>query len=410
MVNDNPEQDFCSGAPQRPLIGTDSPGTTIGKTVDVVGDYTTCGDVTLDTPGIWWWVNGTGEVVRASSCSEKTHIKVKLAVFSGPDCDNLQCVGGTVRPDYECPYLSPGVDGEWGTLATAIDFKTELGVHYYVLAMEETAGASGDVWLSFRVPSYPLNDHCVNSMGPIPRNDMRIVSTTADASIDENIPGGICDALSLYPGVWFQIIGTGSEITVGACGEFNRDGHYFSVYHGANCEEKTCVTQGTYTPWLENPDKCSFGAAKELSPLTEYTFDTVDRDRYYIMVHYAHTAVDKPTGKFRFYVDDGSSGFAGTGGVSIVVGDDAPSGNNDNNGSSNNDGNTDDDDTGSGAATMSKLLHFPGMSSNGKNNKMTSTKISSTYYIPNNNNSFLSLLFTTGLGLLIGTAAYTYYH
>lgn len=103
-----------------------------------------------------------------------------------------------------------------------------------------------------------------------------------------------------------------------ACGQNNFDGFYFSVYNGADCDSLVCET-GRYDINLEDPEKCSFGGSGVQRPLTKLTFNTKDRDRYYIYVHAARTAADKPTGPFRFFADDGAGGTAGSSGHHLIT-------------------------------------------------------------------------------------------
>mmetsp|Transcript_6081 Transcript_6081/g.9501 ORF Transcript_6081/g.9501 Transcript_6081/m.9501 type:complete len:406 (+) Transcript_6081:133-1350(+) len=317
---DRDVMDTCSGAAgPRPVDEVYSPGRTDKATVDDVnGGF--CG-VEINTPGIWWWVNGTGEVIRASTCHQNTNIKVKFSIFTGT-CGNLRCVTGESRPDYECPILKRGEgNNEWGTIANAIDFATFEGQHYYILVQEESG--TGTVWTSFRHPTLPQNDDCINAIGPVPRDMTPIPSSTVDGRVSV-IPAGYCgggEVPGLYPGSWFQLMGTGGAVTVMACGWYNLDGFYFSVYHGADCDSLECV-DGSYEINVQDPEKCTFGTDPGERPvqrgLTKYTFNTRDRDRYYIYVHYARTAADKPTGDFLFFADDGAGGKAGSSGPHLI--------------------------------------------------------------------------------------------
>ena len=156
--------------------------------------------------------------------------------------------------------------------------------------------------------------------GPVPRDLTRISATNVDAS-KSSVPAGYCggDALpSLYPGTWFQIIGTGSLVTIMACSPQNFDGYTFSVYAGdaGTCATLACTAPGTYQINGIDPDKCTFGGSPR--PLTSYTFATMDRTRYYVYVHFARTRADKPTGDVRFYVDDGADGNGSSSGAHVI--------------------------------------------------------------------------------------------
>lgn len=263
-------------------------------------------------------MNGTGDVIRATTCHQNTDIKTRISVFVG-SCGDLRCVTGHARPDYECSILKKGADnGEWGTISTAVDFPTFEGQHYYVLVHEDENGP-GTVWMNFKFPVVPQNNECIDAIGPVPRDATPVPSTTVDATVSE-IPVGYCgggDIPGLYPGVWFQVMGTGGPLAVMACSQNNFDGFYFSVYHGVDCDSLECV-DGRYDIDIEDPEKCTFGGSQVQRPLTKFTFNTRDRDRYFVYVHFARTAADKPTADFRFFADDGAGGTAGSSGPHLI--------------------------------------------------------------------------------------------
>ena len=112
-------------------------------------------------------------------------------------------------------------------------------------------------------------------------------------------------------------MGTGEPVTVMACGELNLDGFAFSVYNGAYCNGMECV-KGDYEINVDDPKRCTFGPHRKERKMTKYTFDTHDRDRYWIYVHPARTRAETPTGDFRFYVDDGREGDASSSGAHMI--------------------------------------------------------------------------------------------
>ena len=304
-----PEMDHCSGATgPRPIANTSSPGTTLQMTVDDGGNVPTnnCGGVEIDAPGIWWWVEGTGQVIRASSCDERTEIKVKMSVFTG-SCSALRCVAGGSRSDYECGLATRGPEGEWTTISTAVDFPTVVGQPYYILVQQisdDSPEDAGSVWMRFRPANNPPNSRCVNAVGPVPHDGTRVVGTTEDSAVSE-LPD-YCFAEPHYPGVWYHVVGTGGFVTVSACAENNKDGFYFSVYRGGSCDvdDMECVS-GLYK-YDDDAGRCTIEGNVRMQ--TSFEFQTRDGDRYYVYVHYALTDVDKPTSSFRLFVDDGKNG------------------------------------------------------------------------------------------------------
>jgi len=309
------KMDLCiNAAGPRPVNRVFSPGRTDYATVDDVnGGY--CG-VAIDSPGIWWYVEGTGKPITVSTCHNQTEIKVKFAVFKG-SCGNLECISGGDQPDFSCPILRRDNElGEWNTMASAHTFETEFGKNYYILVMG-AEGARGTVWLHFRHPDVPQNDQCVDAIGPVPRDLTQIDNSNKDATISTLFDTCEARVPNLYPGTWFQIMGTGDPVTIMACGRYNFDGYAFSVYNGAYCDGMECV-EGEYELKVDDPEKCTFGSNRVERQLTKYTFDTHDRDRYWIYVHSARTRADVPVADFRFFVDDGKNGDGSSSGAHTI--------------------------------------------------------------------------------------------
>lgn len=329
-------QDSCNSAyGPRPTDGSTGPrpsdgvrfsgGNTQGTTVDdnvIAGDV--CG-VEIRNPGLWWSIEGTGLRMRASSCHERTNVKVKLSVFTGT-CDALRCVGGGEEADFGCESTSQ--TGDWMSVSTAYDFETHLGQIYYILVQQASAQEAGVVWMGFSPAYEPQNNHCHDAVGPVPRDGETTVNgNSLQANMDLPAPG-FCDTnQAAYPGVWYQIFGTGGSITLSACSEFNLGGFEFSVYNGFRCDDSlTCVTEGTKYGSTNDPGKCTFrnnvGTDAENSsvgPMTTFSFETNDRDRYYILMNFARSSPSLiPTAPFRFWVDDGDNGNAGSGGTTAI--------------------------------------------------------------------------------------------
>lgn len=324
--------DNCSVATgPRPTDGRATPGTTVGATVDPVnGGF--CG-VDIDAPGVWWSFTGTGTKIRASSCDDSTTIKVKISVFTG-SCDALRCVTGGDAPDFECATADGSTHN---TLATAIEFDTWLDQTYYVL-VQNAGSESGIVWMKFGPPNLPQSNNCVDAIGPVPRDNTMVLATSTEATLDV-VDAGFCGSDQVYPGVWFQFIGTGKAVTVSACGETNFDGFIFSVYHAPDCDQLECET-GELSSVMDDP-KCVFGTAMSQTPMSSMVVQTKALDRYYVLVSYGSTTGFPVTSDFRFYVDDGEGGKAGAKAISFTGGVGSGSGNSGNNGNNNNDGKKD---------------------------------------------------------------------
>jgi hypothetical protein len=339
--------DSCRDDATFPSDGRRISGNVINTaTVDNVSDGF-CGSE-INTPGVWFSYDGTGNKIRVSSCDKDTKVLVKYSIFTG-SCNDLQCIGGGMQPDYECSFSNGG--DTFDTFGTAIEFETEVGQVYYVLVQTlEVDFTPSLLWVTARAELYdkveylsiPANDRCIDAVGPVPRDETLIDGTSRDASLalDQPTAGFCVDNQGLFPGVWYFIMGTGGQVTVSACSEFNSVGFSLSVYNGASCDDLTCVT-GTYE-LAPDDAKCTFGPGLVKQSLSTFTFDTTDRDRYYILVHSKNTIEAPTTFDFRFYVNDGRDGKAGSSGASAIefeTGLPAGSGNGSGNGSGSGSGN-----------------------------------------------------------------------
>jgi hypothetical protein len=343
--------DDCTvAAGPRPTDGRATPGTTVGATVDSVnGGF--CG-VDINAPGVWWSFIGTGTKIRASSCDDSTAIKVKMSVFTG-SCDALRCVTGGDAPDFECPTS----DGSTlNTLATAIEFDTFANQTYYVL-VQNAGSESGIVWVKFGPPNLPQSNNCVDAIGPVPRDNTMVLATSIEATLDV-VEAGSCGADHVYPGVWFQFMGTGKSVTVSACAETNYDGFTFSVYHAPDCDQLVCESTASGTSISNDDPKCVFGTALAQTPMSSTSVQTKVMDRYYVLVSYSSTSGFPVTSDFRFYVDDGEGGKAGAKAISFTGGVGSGSGNNGNN---DNNGGKKDSAVAEAVATFVGALPLVGM-------------------------------------------------
>lgn len=93
-----PANDECANAIAI-TCGSTTTGTTSGATIDVVP---TC-DVTATAPGVWYTIQGDGDVFTLSACG--TGFDTKLSVFTGT-CGSLVCLEGNSGACSEVEFLS----------------------------------------------------------------------------------------------------------------------------------------------------------------------------------------------------------------------------------------------------------------------------------------------------------------
>ncbi|HEY3295414.1 MAG TPA: T9SS type A sorting domain-containing protein [bacterium] len=85
-----PANDLCVNAEQV-AVPSQTMGTTLHASLDAIP---ACGNADAPTaPGVWYRVNGTGNMMTASLCDVSADWDTELSVFLGP-CPSLTCVGG----------------------------------------------------------------------------------------------------------------------------------------------------------------------------------------------------------------------------------------------------------------------------------------------------------------------------
>lgn len=211
-----PANDECSGA-----IPATCGNTYVGSNEFAASDEAAAGDcgTVVNSPGVWYMFDGTGDVVTASLCSN-TAFDSKISVYEG-SCGALVCVAGN---DDFC-----GVQSE-------VEFTSEVGTVYYIL-VHSYNGATGSFDLTLTctpVAPVPANDECDNATqvfcGEV------ALGTTLGATLD-GAPD--CGTTVNSPGVWYSFTGTGDNITVSTCNNANFDTK-ISIYTDG-CGFFTCV-------------------------------------------------------------------------------------------------------------------------------------------------------------------------
>jgi hypothetical protein len=309
-------QDSCINALIAFANGQHQPIDTSNATTDNVNGGA-CDGITIgETPGVWFAIVGTGQVIRASTCHASTQIKVKITLFSATDgtCNTLVCGGVSLEPDFECPLSTlssqTASDRTWSSPSTRMDFPTVKGAKYYLLVQQLTPVDAGVVMMNFRAATLPQHNDCFDAIGPIPRDGTLISQTNLDASIS-TLLGGYCNYQeAVYPGVWYQFFGNGKNVEISACAVNNVNGFYFSVYEAADCSDLACVFIQTDT--IVNDGGCAFQTSQDGSEATfvqrvkfRATVPTKDGYRYYVYLHYARTEQDTVTSSdLRFFVND----------------------------------------------------------------------------------------------------------
>ena len=260
-------------------LSPDSVELTMGSTVDIENNAVTtdgprvCG-VLREAPGIFYYVEGTGTGLRASTCHEETDFDTAISVFvkdkdSDEDCtSSLMCMGGD-DDDLKCSSSHT---------SSSIAFDTEIGKLYYILvhgAKQET----GNFALSISSFNVTENNDCINAYR-IPTDGTPVIASTDRATVDIVPTVFHCGAFigTGSPGVWYKVVGTGVPLTATTCSEFTDFNTAISVFSGDTCGFDNLVCVGGNDD--DHTNTCSVGYGR-----STYTWPTKQGMRYYILIH-----------------------------------------------------------------------------------------------------------------------------
>ena len=250
-----------------------------------------CGGASEATgPGVWYRVQGNGQPMTASTCSEVTDFDTQISVFKG-ECGNLECVNGnndaigcglkssvTWGSDLSEDYtiLVHGFNGEVGTFELQIT--SDVGRHEHDLC--ENAKE-----IDLDSQSNPESSSSFNLAGStvdpdIPRCDSFYVDLLEEGNLDEFEDFFYSGHLErdFFGGVWFQVAGEETQIQFET--QFNRNKIFFAFYSGScgnlvceklNIMEAECLPVG-------------FGTGISSCSISNAYFDAAPEKMYYIFV------------------------------------------------------------------------------------------------------------------------------
>jgi hypothetical protein len=134
-----PVNDLCSAA--LPLACGQTVTIDISNATATGNPNTSCGTSSNgNEPGVWYVLQGTGDVVTLSTCNGGTNYDTKIQVFTG-SCGNFVCVTG--NDDADC-----------GNFRSEVEFCTEPGITYYI-HLFGFGGDTGNAVLSAACATFP---------------------------------------------------------------------------------------------------------------------------------------------------------------------------------------------------------------------------------------------------------------
>ncbi|MBL0271713.1 MAG: hypothetical protein IPQ06_01245 [Chitinophagaceae bacterium] len=232
--------DLCTGAITIGC-GQTITGTTVGSTIDAATP--TCVTSLNTAGGIWYTFVGNGAANTLTMCTG-TAYDSKIGVFTGT-CAALVCVTG---------------NDDFCGLQSQVTFATTLGTTYYVIV---TGFGTATGAFTLTRTSAPLpNDVCTGAIN-INCGQTITGSTACGATLDA-VPS-CTTTLNTAPGLWYQLVGDGSPVTLSLCGSsFDTK---IGVFRGT-CAALVCV--------VGNDDFCGLQS--------QVTFTANAGFTYYILV------------------------------------------------------------------------------------------------------------------------------
>lgn len=182
------------------------------------------------SPGLWYMVIGTGDTFRVDTCSNHTNFDTKISLYRGVCGVQLECMGGN--------------DDSCSGVTSALQWKTEIGVLYYVKVHGHGRDDVGNFGLTFSSLSSPPNEMCSGAeFLPIGASDRG--STVGAAAIYDNAPTCGASNAQLFPGIWYTVQGNGKAIMASTCGPATETSTSISVYSGSCDGNLVCETNGS---------------------------------------------------------------------------------------------------------------------------------------------------------------------
>lgn len=225
--------------------GSTTAGTTIGATNFGTNEANFCGGYNQNTPGVWYKIVGTGQVITASLCGGSNDSQLAIFESASGNCNTASCLGSNDDNGPACTGLS-----------SSIAWPSVLGTTYFIKVFSYSSFTPNfNFNLAVSCTTAPPNNPCASavSIDALPFNSgaQTTVGSTNDAP-----SAGICGAGN--NNVWYTVEGTGTSITVSTTlSSFNSEISIFSgscgvltyvacADGGGNNETVTfCTTLGT---------------------------------------------------------------------------------------------------------------------------------------------------------------------
>ena len=234
------------------------------------GEY--CG-APLDTAGVWYTIEGTGEGLSFSTCGQNDYNSA-ISIFTGSDCGELECLTGISTRDPACNF--GGVTAAW---------LSEEGETYHVYVHGSAQNSYGTFELEAeKFEVLAENEFCSQAVA-ITDAGVYVRSSTLDASY--SAPTNVCGAEAVKPGLWYTFEGTGSPFFFSGCPLSDNLDLSVSFFSGTSCGDLACVDGETFT--IED---CKVAADQNRllqngsgNPADFVSLESVEGLTYYMVIH-----------------------------------------------------------------------------------------------------------------------------
>ena len=192
-----------------------------------LSDDSLCSPLSENGPGVWFKLQGDGQVYTASTCHESTVFDTQISVFEG-SCSKLTCVTANDQ----------SIGEDCGGSKSKVEWTTNPDETYYIY-VHGKRGEEGEFTLT--VDSVPQeNEFCDDADTVEPSGLYEIIGNTWFAGLNPNATNFTCSE-SEAPGLWYGFKGTNKTITISTCSESTKYDAQVSVAEGSLCSDLACI-------------------------------------------------------------------------------------------------------------------------------------------------------------------------
>lgn len=185
------------------------------------------------SPGMWYVVVGTGDTFRVDTCSNYTNFDTEISLYRGICGVSLECMGGN--------------DDSCSGITSALQWKTEIGVLYYIKLHGHGLESVGNFGLTFSSFPSPINEMCSGAEN-LSIGMSSTGSTVGSAAIYDDVPSCGASDSHLFPSIWYTVQGNGNAITISTCAPGTEIFTSIAVYSGScdGIDSLVCVAGSEY--------------------------------------------------------------------------------------------------------------------------------------------------------------------